>query len=163
MARPLHGYVAVIVSVALVGAALVAAPASAAGDKKRFCTLAFAVGADVTDPGSTELQAENAALLEASYRKLIKPAPTKKLNKAVRTIAKVYGKVADGETVISPGLTADFQTANGTFATYLATRCATDLVITEFTLPDGSPVTLPGGGPVTLPEGLDDLPDLPGG
>jgi hypothetical protein len=129
--------------------------ASVSGDKERFCELALTVGSDITDPGNPQLKEENAAKLEAAYRKLVKPAPTKKLKSAVRTIVKYFGRVADGEEAeISITLAANFQTANITYGMYLATKCAGDAIITQFTLPDGTPLTLPGGGPVTLPEGL---------
>lgn len=141
-----------IAAVALSAAMLVAttgvatASIDAKGSKKKFCEQALKLGTDVTQPSpdATSVPEDTAADLERAFKKLSKAAPSKALKNATATIASYYGELADGSSPAD--LSAEegeaYGNATAKFATYLATKCISEVI------PD---ITLPGGGEIDIP------------
>jgi hypothetical protein len=123
-------FVSVALSAALVGAFAGTASAAVAEKKsvKKFCKKATDADAARTSvaSGADENAVQDAAGdLETDFKKLAKLAPTKKLKKAVKTMASYYGNIADGQSIteISPEDAQGYATAVQTFSAYLLDKC----------------------------------------
>lgn len=132
-------------STGLVGGVLAVSPAYAKGSKAKFCKAALNLGDNVSQPPTdgTEIPTETAADLERNFKKLAKVAPSGKIKKSVKDVAKYYGQIADGDSVadIDEKTATAYGEGFANFGTYLATDCISS-VIPDVTLPGG--VNIPG-------------------
>ena len=115
--------VATLVAGGLSVAVVTPAQATVAAKTSRFCrdVANFGSGASSLDPSTSNADAGKTA---SGLRKASKHAP-RKLKKALKTMAGVYQRIADGDrfrTVISEDA-GKFVKAIATFSTYYVKRC----------------------------------------
>ena len=135
--------VAISAAVALGTVGVSAASVDATGTKKQFCKSALHIKGTPDPSGISE---KSAASLEKQFKKLAKQAPTSSLANASTTIAKFYGKIANGDNISDTSSSAakSFAKAYLKFGSYVATKCVAD-AIPDITLPDITLPKIPGG------------------
>ncbi|MEX0663397.1 MAG: hypothetical protein WD598_01350 [Acidimicrobiia bacterium] len=81
----------------LIAGTAASAPARVAEKSaKKFCERLLAISSTVPDVSGESGFADASAAFVKQYKKLAKAAPTGELRKAAKTIAKYYGRIADG-------------------------------------------------------------------
>ena len=89
---------------------------------KKFCEKLLEISTTVPDVSGESGFADASAAFVKQYKKLVKAAPTGKLRKAAKTIAKYYGRIAGG---VDP---------NSEEASYTDNEIAAVTTITEYSL-----------------------------
>jgi phosphoribosylaminoimidazole-succinocarboxamide synthase len=124
--------VVTVVAVLVAGSMWAAAPAGAgvSATNKKFCAAVADFGEQIGDPSSDREEAEEIA---SSFRKAAKYAPSK-VKKAMKKVASLYGRIADGDSPVEVFATGGtgFVRAASTFGTYYASQCFD----VDITLPD---------------------------
>jgi hypothetical protein len=135
--------VAISAAVAVGTMGIGAASVDAKGTKKQFCKSALHIQGTPDPSGISE---KSAASLEKQFKKLAKQAPTSALANASTSIAKFYGKIADGADVSDTSSSAakSYAKAYLKFGAYVATKCVAD-AIPDITIPTITLPKLPGG------------------
>jgi hypothetical protein len=124
---------ATVVMVVLAGFGIGAATAGAAVRRANddFCEaltdVSSGIGSD--DPSSTGIDPEAADGVADNFRRAAKEAP-RKVKKAMKRLAKLYSRVADGDNAASVFANERFLRDSLTYSTYFLKQCA------DITIPD---------------------------
>jgi hypothetical protein len=111
------------------GLALGGAPAGAAtrrGGNESFCEALLDVSTDVDNSNPTGLNRESAEAIAKSLRRASKFAP-RKVKKAMRRLAKLYLRIADGDDAVEVFANQRFLRDSVTYSTYYIDQCFGDV------------------------------------
>ena len=139
MRTPIKPILVAVLTAGLIAGFASSAPAAVADKSvKKFCEKALEVQTLLSGSavGLTEENAgDYAADVEKGMKKLAKLAPTKKLRKALKIVAKYYGEVADSGDINSGEYGQEQIEALSTVTDYITTTCVP--LLTTTTPPGG--------------------------